>query len=93
LGARVEQVQLRRMRSKWGSVSTRGTLTLADDLLHLPSRLVAYVFCHELLHRQVPKHNATYRLLLTRYLPDWREREGDLGQWVLALDQNRSHPG
>ena len=92
LGVRVERVQLRAMRSKWGSVSTRGTLTLADDLLRLPRRLVEYVVCHELLHRQVPKHNATYRLLLTRHLPNWRERERELGQWVLTLDRNRSQP-
>jgi hypothetical protein len=50
LGVHVQRVQLRPMRAKWGSMSTRGTLTLAADLVHLPRRLAEYVACHELLH-------------------------------------------
>jgi hypothetical protein len=84
LGVRVQRVQLRAMRTKWGSISTAGTLTLARDLLDLPRRLVEYVICHELLHLKIPSHNRLYRLLLSRYIPDWREREQELGWWVLA---------
>jgi len=81
IGVEVKRVQVRRMRQKWGSVSTAGNLTLAEDLLELPQRLAEYVVVHELLHLQVPHHNALYRLLLLRYLPDWRQRERDLGSW------------
>jgi len=68
------------MRNKWGSVSTAGNLTLAGDLLNLPRRLAEYVVCHELLHLRVPGHNRLYRLLLGHYIPDWRERERELGR-------------
>ena len=44
-----------------------------------------YRICHELLHLQVPHHNRLYRLVLSRYIPDWRERERELGMWALAL--------
>jgi predicted metal-dependent hydrolase len=84
LGVQVKRVQLRAMRNKWGSISTAGTLTLASDLLDMPRRLVEYVICHELLHLRSPTHNRVYRLLLSRHIPDWRERERELGQWVLA---------
>jgi len=83
LGVQVKRVQLRAMRNKWGSISTVGTLTLASDLLDLPRRLVEYVICHELLHLKMPTHNRVYRLLLSQHIPDWREREQELGRWVL----------
>lgn len=80
----VNRVQLRRMRRKWGSISTAGTLTLADDLLKLPRPLVEYIICHELLHLKVPRHNKLYYLLLARHIPNWQQRERELGRWVLA---------
>ena len=35
LGVSVSRVQVRAMRNKWGSISTAGTLTLADDRPHV----------------------------------------------------------
>jgi predicted metal-dependent hydrolase len=84
----VKRVQLRAMRNKWGSISTAGTLTLASDLLDMPRRLVEYVICHELLHLKVPTHNRVYRLLLSSYIPGWREREQELGRRALAGRMN-----
>lgn len=86
LGVQVKRVQLRRMRNKWGSISTAGNLTLALDLLKLPRKVVEYVVCHELLHLRVPTHNRLYRLLLSHHIPDWREREQELGRWVLVSE-------
>jgi len=76
------RVQIQPMGAKWGSISTAGNLTLARDVLQLPRPLVDYIICHELLHLQVPHHNRLYRLVLSRYIPDWRERERELGRWV-----------
>jgi predicted metal-dependent hydrolase len=42
------------MRSKWGSISTAGILTLSGDLLYLPLELVKFVVVHELLHLKYP---------------------------------------
>lgn len=78
----VNRVQLRPMRRKWGSISTSGNLTLADDLLKLPGHLVEYVICHKLLHLKIPHHNRLYYLLLARHIPDWQQREQELGSWI-----------
>jgi predicted metal-dependent hydrolase len=85
LGVDMGRVQIQPMSAKWGSISTAGNLTLARDVLRLPRPLVDYIICHELLHLQVPHHNRLYRLLLSRYIPDWRQRERELGRWALAL--------
>lgn len=89
LGVEVARVQLQPMRSKWGSMSTRGTLTLADDLVRLPRELIEYVVCHELLHLVVPNHNGVFHLLLGRYLPDWRVRERALGLQMIQISEEQ----
>lgn len=88
LGVQVTRTQVRTMRNKWGSISTAGTLTLADDLLYLPQELIEYVVVHELLHLQFPDHRRGWRVSMSMYLPDWREREQRLqGSLVKTTDR------
>jgi hypothetical protein len=87
IGVTVRRVQVRAMRRKWASCSSRGTLTLSTDLLRLPRDLVEYVVCHELLHLRVPAHGKGWRALMGVYLPDWRERERRLAGWVVDRQQ------
>lgn len=79
----VPQIRLRAMRRKWASISSKGTLTLARDLLQLPQDLADYVICHELLHLKIPSHNKAFHAMLSAYIPDWQERELRLAAWVL----------
>lgn len=78
LAVDVTRVQIRAMRNKWGSISTAGTLTLADELLHLPEDLLEYVIVHELLHLKFPDHRKGWRVSMSMYIPDWQERERQL---------------
>jgi hypothetical protein len=75
LGVTVTRTQIRPMRTKWGSISTAGFLTLSGDLLCLPLELVEYVVVHELLHLKFPDHRRGWRVSMGMYLPDWQERE------------------
>lgn len=84
IGVAVTRVQVRRMRTKWASCSTRGVLTLSADLLRLPRDLVDYVVCHDLVHLRIPDHGKGFRALMGCYMPDWRERERRLAGWVIA---------
>lgn len=84
IGVEVKRLQIRAMRRKWGSCSSRGVITLSTDLLRLPRELVEYVICHELVHRLVPGHNKTWKLLMDIHLPDWRARERQLEGWTIA---------
>lgn len=89
MGVSVTRVQVRAMRTKWGSISTAGTLTLADDILALPLDLAEYIVVHELLHLKFPDHRQGWQVSMGIYLPDWREREQRLcGYDLLPLDTN-----
>lgn len=75
LNVKAPQVQIRRMTTKWASISSRGRLTLNSELLDLPRGLGEYVVLHELAHLLVPNHGLVFKLYLDAYMPDWRERE------------------
>jgi predicted metal-dependent hydrolase len=43
-----------------------------------PKVCIEYVVVHELCHSVVPHHGPKFEALLTRCLPDWRERKARL---------------
>ena len=74
LGIAFPQLAVRVMRSRWGSCSPSGRITLNVKLIQMPTAHIDYVIYHELCHLAEPSHNARYYDLLGRALPDWRKR-------------------
>ncbi len=68
--ARIIRVQ--RMTQKWGSCSTTGTITLAEDLIEQEPGFQDFVIAHELLHLRLPTHGRLFRALMSLHLPNWR---------------------
>lgn len=68
-------LRLRRMRTRWGSLSESGTLSLHPDLVRASRECIDYVITHELCHLVHPNHSAEFRRLLERVLPDWERRK------------------
>jgi predicted metal-dependent hydrolase len=71
--ARVIRVQ--RMTRKWGSCSTKGIITLADDLTGQAVGFQDFVIAHELLHLRVPNHSRLFKALMSAHVPGWRDHE------------------
>lgn len=68
-------VRVQRITRKWGSCSSRGTITLASDLADKDRRFQDFVVAHELLHLRVPNHGRLFKALMTAYVPYWRQCE------------------
>lgn len=68
---RPRQIRLQRMRHKWASCSTRGTVSFSGDLLKQPADFREYVIVHELLHLKVSNHGKLFKSLLRAYLPNY----------------------
>ena len=83
-GAPPPELALRVMRTRWGSTSPPGRLTLNPKLVQMPKRLVDYVIYHELCHLEEPHHGPGYQALLSRVLPDWQERREALNAFELT---------
>lgn len=71
-------IRIQKMRHKWGSCSTKGTITLATDLLDEDRRFQDFVVAHELLHLRVPNHGRLFKALMSVHIRDWRRWEKQL---------------
>jgi predicted metal-dependent hydrolase len=70
-------VRVQDMRHKWGSCSTKGTVTLALDLLDESTRFQDFVIVHELLHLRYPAHGRLFKAVLSAHIPGWRRLRTD----------------
>lgn len=65
-------VRVQRMTTKWGSCSTKGTITLASDLVRMDEGFQDFVVAHELLHLRLPNHGKLFKAMMTAHVPEWR---------------------
>lgn len=68
-------VRIQRMTRKWGSCSTGGIITLAEDLADQKTCFQDFVIAHELLHLRVPNHGKVFKALMSVHVPRWREHD------------------
>lgn len=68
-------VRIQHMTRKWGSCSTNGIVTLAEDLADQETSFQDFVIAHELLHLRVPNHGKVFKALMSVHVPDWRKHD------------------
>jgi predicted metal-dependent hydrolase len=71
----VRTITVRNQSSRWGSCSTRGTISLNWRLIQAPSFVRDYIILHELMHLKEMNHSPRYWKLVENACPDYREAE------------------
>ena len=74
-GVDVKQVSVRNQRSRWGSCSASGTISLNWRLIQTPATVRDYIIYHELMHLREMNHSARFWLRVEEVCPWWREAE------------------
>jgi len=72
LGVAFARIQVRDQRTRWGSCSTRGTLSFNWRLVLAPLEVLDYVVVHELCHLREPNHSRRFWSLVESRRPGWR---------------------
>jgi predicted metal-dependent hydrolase len=85
VGRAARKLVIRAQRTRWGSCSARGTISLNWRLLQAPPELLDYVVVHELCHLLVPNHSPRFWAEVARILPDWRRQRAELRKFGRSL--------
>jgi predicted metal-dependent hydrolase len=67
------RLEIRRQRTRWGSCSPSGTISLNACLMFQPAPVVNYLLIHELAHTRHMNHSRRFWALVQRLEPRWRE--------------------
>jgi predicted metal-dependent hydrolase len=83
-------LQVRCQRTRWGSCSRQGTISLNVCLLFQRPEVARYLMIHELAHLRHMNHSARFWSEVARQEPDWRALDRELLQgwrrvpaWIL----------
>lgn len=81
VGRAARKLVIRAQRTRWGSCSARGTISLNWRLMQASPEILDYVVVHELCHLLVPNHSPRFWAEVARVLPDWRRQRAELRQF------------
>lgn len=74
-GVEYPVIKIRRMTSRWGSCQPyKGVITLNSRLIETPLCCIEYVATHEFCHFIHPDHSKAFHALMTKLMPDWKQR-------------------
>ncbi len=90
-GVTYRRISVRRQRSRWGSCSVRGTISLNACLLFQRPEVVDYLIVHELMHVNHMNHSKRFWQAVEKHCADWRALDRELlhgwrhvPRWVFA---------
>jgi predicted metal-dependent hydrolase len=74
-GMTVNRVTVRNQKSRWGSCSRSGTISLNWRLIQAPPSVRDYIILHELAHRRQMNHSEKFWAEVARLCPDYSQAE------------------
>ena len=84
LGVQPEAVRFRKMKSKWGSCSSRSNLNFNTHMRYLPEEMIEYVVYHEMVHLIELNHSLRFWDYIKSRFENYRNYEEQLSNyWYL----------
>ena len=80
MGLKAGKLQIRCQRTRWGSCSRRGTISLNVCLLFQRPEVLRYLMIHELSHLRHMNHSPRFWGEVARHEPNWKALDRELQQ-------------
>jgi predicted metal-dependent hydrolase len=84
-GFTYSKVSIRNQRTRWGSCSGKGSISLNMKLVALPPELLDYVILHELVHTRIHNHSKRFWKELDKYVGNGKAKAKSLIEYGLGL--------
>lgn len=75
------KIRITSARTRWGSCSSKGTLSFSWRLVTTPPEVIDYVVIHELAHTVHHNHSKRFWNLVEKLLPDFKEHRKRVRQY------------
>lgn len=85
LGVRPARLQVKELRSRWGSCSVDGVLSFSWRLILAPPYVLDYLAAHEVSHLREMNHSRRFWALVKRCMPDFERGRDYLHKHGCAL--------
>lgn len=80
----IPKLTIRKMKSRWGSCSSRGNISLNLHLIRVPMACLDQVILHELCHLKFFNHSALFYALMEQHNPLYKDHEKRLREFSLS---------
>jgi predicted metal-dependent hydrolase len=77
-GVEVKEVCVRNQRTRWGSCTSGGVISLNWRLIQTPAFVRDYIIYHELMHLREMNHSTRFWARVEEVCPGWRDAE----RWI-----------
>lgn len=79
-------VSIKLIKSRWGSYSSDGKISLSLFMSQLPSHLIDYIIVHELSHSVHMNHSKDFWSNVAEFMPDYRDRRKELKKYSMRVN-------
>ncbi|MEK6743834.1 MAG: SprT family zinc-dependent metalloprotease [Nitrospirota bacterium] len=87
LNVSVDDWGVKQMKTKWGTCNIKvHRIWLNLELVKKPVHCLEYIIVHEMLHLLERNHNDRFKLLMDKFMPQWRSYREELNRAPLAHD-------
>lgn len=73
LGLKIKKLYIRNQKTRWGTCSSKGNISLNLKLVQAPLSVIDYVAVHEIVHLEISGHGSRFWQRVEQLCPDYRE--------------------